>query len=146
MEVTRARFGSLLEWAVAALCAFALLIVGSWMLKELHRAPTPIVPVAAEGFDAAVTTVLPPAAVPSRVVSVPIVLLSSGLELRVGESESSAAGKLNASWRAGDDMLERAAGGTRITRAYDDGARKFQIVLDPAADGVERRVSAIYVR
>jgi len=144
MEVTRARVGSLLEWAVAAMCVFALLVACSWMLRAWHRAPTPIVPVAAEAFDALVTMVLPPAAVPPRVVSVPLVLLSSGSQLRVGDSESSAAGKLPASWRAGDDMLDRSTGGTRITRAYDDGARKFQIVLDSSGDG-ERRVSAIYV-
>jgi hypothetical protein len=146
MEVARARFGSLLEWALAAACALALLVAGSWTLRELHHAPVPVVPVSAEGMSEPASTVLPPAAVPPRAVSVPLLLLSSGSELRVGELESTAAGKLRPGWRAAEDSLERAPHGTRITRAYDDGARRFMVVLDPPSERSERRVTAIYVR
>jgi hypothetical protein len=144
--VTRARFGSLLEWVVAAACALAMLVVGSWALRELRQAPVPIVPVSAEGLSDPASAVLPPAAVPPRAVSVPLLLLSSGSELRVGELESTAAGKLRPGWRIENDSLERARDGTRITRAYDDGARRFLLVLDPPSEGTERRLTAIYVR
>jgi hypothetical protein len=60
--------------------------------------------------------------------------------------ESTAAGKLRPGWRAAEDSLERAPHGTRITRAYDDGARRFMVVLDPPSERSERRVTAIYVR
>jgi hypothetical protein len=33
-----------------------------------------------------------------------------------------------------------------VTRAYDDGARRFFLVFEPATGDAERHLSAIYVR
>jgi len=147
VEVTRTRFGSLLEWAIAALCAPALAAAALFAFHQLHSASGPVVPVAAEEvLDVPLTTARPPASVPSKAVSVPLVLLRNGSELRVGETESVVAGKLRPAWRVGGDVLERAPTGNRITRTYDDGGRRFILVLEPSAGGAERRLSAIYVR
>jgi len=147
VQVTRARFGSLLEWAVAALCALALAAGGSFAVHHLGSAPGPVVPVAAEEvLDVPLTTAYPPASVPSKAVSVPLVVLSTGSELRLGEMESVAAGKLKPAWRVGGDVLERGAAGNRITRTYDDSGHRFILVLEPPTGGAERRISALYVR
>ena len=147
MQVTRARFGSLLEWAVAALCALALAAGGSFAVHHLGSEPGPVVPVAAEEvLDVPLTTGHPPASVPAKAVSVPLVVLSTGSELRVGEMESVAVGKLKPAWRVGGDVLERAAAGNRITRTYDDNGHRFILVLEPPAGGAERRISALYLQ
>jgi hypothetical protein len=146
VEVTRARFGSLLEWAFAALCAALLVAVAARIASAVRTTPDPIVPVAAQGIVTLPALSQPPAAVPSGVVSVPLIQLKGGGEVRVGDAESAVTDKLRSSWRAGDDVLERGADGNRVTRAYDDGTRRFLLVLEPSPGGAERHVSAIYMR
>ena len=147
MEVTRARFGSLLEWACAALCAALLMAIAARIASAIRTTPDPIVPVAAQGIVARPALSAPPAAVPPGVVSVPLIQLKGGAEVRVGDTESAASNKLRSPWRVGDDVLEHSADGDRVTRAYDDGARRFLLVLEPpTGGGAERHVSAIYMR
>ena len=147
MEVTRARFHSLLEWALAALCVLVLAGLGSWLLRQARTSSVPVVPVAAEETHGSPPVPpLTPAVVPSKAVSVPFLLLRTGAEVRVGDTESSASEKLPAAWRLSGDLLERVAQGERVTRAYDDGVRHFTLVFDPPAPGSgERHITALYV-
>jgi len=115
VEVTRARFGSLLEWAVAAACALAIATLGSLIFQGL-RTPRGIVRVNVEAAEAAPMPD-PPAAIPARAVSVPLILLNDGTELRVGERESTISAKVKRAWQTGVETLERTTAGTRITRA-----------------------------
>jgi len=145
MEVTRARFGSLLEWALAAVCAMAIAGLGSFVIEAL-RTPRGLVRVNVEAAEVGATPAPdPPAAVPPRAVSVPLILLNDGTELRVGEREATIAAKLTRAWQTGVDALERTTTGNRITRAYDDGFRRFLLVFDPPQDATELRLSAIYL-
>ena len=145
MEVTRARFGSLLEWALAAVCAVAIAALVSFVIEAL-RTPAGIVRVNVEAAEAGLRPLPdPPAAIPSRAVSVPMILLTDGTELRVGEREATIATKVKKAWKTGVDTLERTTAGNRITRAYDDGFRQFLLVFDPPEDSAELRLSAIYL-
>jgi len=145
MEVTRARLGSLLEWALAAACALVIAALGLLLIEGL-RTPRGIVRVNVEAAEVGTAPAPdPPAAIPPRAVSVPLILLHDGTELRVGERESSISAKLKRAWQTGVDTLERTTAGNRITRAYDDGFRRFMLVFDPPQEAAELRLSAIYL-
>jgi hypothetical protein len=138
---TRTRYGSALEWAIAAACIVAALGLGSVALQEIRtlRAATPV---NAEGR----APVEVPAAVPSRSVSVPILVLSDGGRLYVGERVSAIAGRIKPGWQVGVDSIERTPAGNRVTRSYHDGARSFMLVLEASEDGAEPSIAAIYLR
>ena len=141
--MTRARLGSVLEWALAAGCILAVAALGAVLFKQARLATLPQV-IAEE-----VTSVDPadtPAAIPSRAVSVPLLPLSNGTQLRVGETAGAIAGKLNKAWQIGADAWERTSAGERVVRTYDDGARHFLLVMEDAAGQPEFRLSAIYLR
>jgi hypothetical protein len=140
VQVTRARFGSVVEWIVAAGCILLALGIGSFALREVQTL-RPVTPVNAEGAR------LPelPVNVPPRAVSVPMLLLSSGAQLRVGERASTIATKINAGWQVGIDALERSATGDRVTRSYDDGGTQFTLVFEPL-EGAELRLAAIFLQ
>jgi hypothetical protein len=146
VEVTRARVGSLLEWALAAGCAFTLAVLGSWVLHEARTASGPVVPVAAEEINEVPSPSLAPLAVPEKAVSVPFIRVSTGLDLRLGESESAVAGKIDPAWKNGIDSFERGPNGTRVTRAYYDGSKRFLLVFDPERGEAERHLAGIYLR
>src|SRR5690606_24262458 len=79
MEVTpvRARLGSVLEWIVAAAFLAASILVATLIVRELRTAPR-----AAAVPEPPVSAL--PAGVPTRAISVPVLLLLDGREVRVG--------------------------------------------------------------
>lgn len=141
MEVTRVRFGSVLEWLIAAACIVAALGVGSIVIRELQslRAATRVIAEEAPAPE-------PPAVAPPRTISVPMLLLADGTDLRVGERATSVDKKINPRWQVGSDALERRSNGARLTRTYDDGTTHFLLVFEPIAPGVDARVAAIYTQ
>lgn len=144
MERTRARLGSAFEWLLAAACIVALVAVASLLVRQFRVMQT-LTAVNAEEVTAP-TAPEPPAAIPPRAISVPLLLLSNGAQLHVGETASAITEKVNAAWRRGADALERTATGDRVTRAYDDGARQFLLVFEPPDGLAEPSVSAIYLK
>jgi hypothetical protein len=141
VEVTRARLGSVVEWMIAAACILAALGVGAVGVRELRTVPA-LTPVIAE----AAPIPEPPPAVPSRAVSIPMLVLATGVQLRVGEHATAVAARLDPAWQVGTDALERRGDGERLTRTYDDGVTHFLIVFDRPVPGADLRVSAIYVQ
>jgi len=141
VEATRVRFGSVLEWVIAAGCILLAVGIGSIALREID-AFRPVTPVIAEGAHIPE----PPAGVPPRAVSVPMLLLSNGTQMRVGDRASDIAAQINAGWQVGSDALERGAHGERVTRTYDDGGTQFTLVFEPMDDGAEQRIAAIYLQ
>ena len=139
MEATRVRWGPVVEWLVAAACIVAAIGVVSVAVRQLQSVDA-VTPVIAEEAPAPE----PPAVVPSRAISVPMVLLAGGQQLRVGERVSALARKLNPAWQVGSDALEHRSNGTRVTRTYDDGATQFLVVFEPE-DRSDSRVVAIYL-
>ena len=141
MDATRARFGSLLEWILAAVCIVATLAIGSRAIGGF-RAVSAVTPVIANE----VPLPDPPAAVPARAVSVPVILLSNGEEVRVGETAAQVASQLGRETEVTSPSIDRTPLGERVTRFYEQGGTRFVVVLEPFAGDGQVRVAAIYLR
>src|SRR5262245_11930448 len=81
MNATRARVSSLVEWILAAGCIVGVMGIGSVLMRDLPSVAA-VAPVIANEEVAPE----PPATVPPRSVSVPVILLADGSELKVGDS------------------------------------------------------------
>lgn len=141
MNTTRARFGSLLEWILAAACIVAIMAAGSLAVREFRTvaAVTPVI-----AHEAALPE--PPAAVPARAISVPVLLLPDGVELRVGDPASEVDSRLGRLAEVAVPSIDRAATGERVTRFYEQGGTRFVVVVEPFAGDAQVRVAAIYVQ
>jgi hypothetical protein len=135
LEATRVRFGSILEWLVAAAVCIAAMAAAATLYSEL-RTVRPVVPVMAG--EALVHEA--PAGIPARSISVPMLLLRNDLELRVGDAASDVAARLGGIATLVSESLD----GVRSTRFYDALGTRFVIVLDAADRSGEPRISAIY--
>jgi hypothetical protein len=141
MDATRASFGSLVEWILAAACIVAILALGSIAVREF-RTVAAVTPVIAN--EAALP--IPAAAVPPRVISVPVLLLPNGVELRIGDLATEVASRLGAQAEVAVPSIDRTAAGERVTRFYEQAATRFVVVFEPFAGDVQVRVTAIYLQ
>jgi len=142
MKAIRVRFESFIEWAVAAAFIVAILAAGSVAVREV-RSVNALTPVIARetGPDPPV-----PAGVPSRAVSVPMLLLTDGKAIRVGDSLSAIALRLGRQAEVGTQSLERAPNGERLTRFYEHAGTRFVLVFEPFQPDAEPRIAAIYLQ
>ena len=142
MDATRARFGSLLEWILAASCIVAMLAIGSIAVREFRTvsAVTPVIAHEAPSLPD------PPAAVPSRAVSVPVLLLPNGVEVRVGDVGAQVASRLGREAEVASPSVDRTPTGERVTRFYEQSGTRFVVVLEPFAGDGQVRVAAIYLQ
>jgi hypothetical protein len=140
MEATRLRFGSMLEWVFAAAFVAGVVALGSVLLREVPnvRSVLPIVSAAPVHET--------PAAVPPGAVSVPLLHLGQGREVRLGDRLSEVAARLGAASRAAVESLERTATHEDITRFYDYAGTKFVLVFEALEKNAEPYVAAIYLR
>lgn len=140
MDALRARFGSAIEWVVAAAFLVATLVVGSLIVRELravtNAAPQPV---------AAAQPATLPASVPARAISVPVLLLLDGKEVRVGDTAARIAELLGRGAELGTQAVDRGAIGDRLTRFYEYGGTRFILVFEPFERRGEPRVAAIYL-
>ncbi len=134
MEATRVRFGSILEWLLAAAVFVAVLAVAGAVYRDIGRV-RPVVPVLAGEAPARPA----PAGLPARSLSVPMLTLRGGGELRIGDAASHVAARLSGAAEVLSESLEPG----RITRFYEALGLRFVIVFEKA-DGAEPRVAAIY--
>jgi len=136
----RKRVGSVLEWVVAA----ALLAVTVAVISRLERAPRPRAPAAAASaaFGAEAQ---PPAAIPPGAVSVPVLPLDGGAEVRVGATREEVAALLGRSAETGRRIVDRGPHGTRVTRFYERGGVRFALVFAASGTRPEPVVTAIYL-
>lgn len=142
MEVTpvRARLGSALEWLVAAAFLAATIVVATLIARELRTAPR-----AAAAPDASAVSALP-AGVPTRAISVPVLLLLDGKEVRVGDPVDEVARTLGRSAEVGTQLADRGALGERLTRFYEYNGTRFVLVFEPFERNGELRVAGIYLQ
>ena len=142
MNATRARFGALLEWVVAASCMAAMLAIGSMAVREFRTvsAATPVIAREAPSLPD------PPAAVPSRAVSVPVLLLPNGVEVRIGDVAAQVASRLGREAEVASPSIDRTPAGERVTRFYEHSGTRFVVVLEPFAGDGQIRVAAIYLQ
>ena len=142
MEATRARFESFIEWAVALAFSVAAVAVGMVVLREFRTVSAVTRVIARE-------TAPPPAAppgVPSRAVSVPVLLLADGTQVRVGDSLTTIAARLGRQAEVGVQSIDETPQGERLTRFYDRAGTQFVLVFEAFEHGGERRVAAIYLQ
>jgi len=144
MEATHQRFTSIIEWAVAVAFIAALLVVGSLVVREF-RTVRGLTTVSASVRDA-VRAPAAPVGVPPRAISVPMLLLSDGNEVRVGETISAIVERFGQHAIVGKQAVERAAHGQRVTRFYEHVGTSFVLVFEPFEANAEPRVAAIYLQ
>src|SRR2546429_355110 len=82
----------------------------------------------------------------SETVSVTVLLLADGKELRVGETVSAVDRLLGKDADADPASPERGAHGERVTRFYERAGTRFVLVFEPFERNAEPRVAAIYLR
>lgn len=140
MERSRFRFGaSVVEWLLAAALLAAVLAVVATVVREI-RTVRAIMPVSAR--EAAGPE--PPAGVPPRAVSVPLLVLLDGKEIRVGETIAEVTARLGNA-QVGLDIVDRGAR-ARLTRVYNYLGTEFTIIFERAGDGDEPRAAAIFLQ
>jgi hypothetical protein len=140
MDVTRARVSSLFEWLVALACILAVVAIGSVLMHDISNV-TAIAPVIAHEE----VPPDPPATVPPRSVSVPVIVLADGSEIRVGNTAADVLAHIGADSEVAPPTIDRTALGQRVTRFYAQNGQRFAVVLQPLAVDGEVRVAAIYL-
>lgn len=140
MEATRVRFGSLLEWLLAVMVIAAALAVGSIAVREF-RTVRAVMPVIAGDVRVPDT----PAGIPARAVSVPMLLLGNGREVRLGDRASEVAARLGDAVQVISESLDHNAMRERLTRSYNTLGTRFVLVFEAVERNAEPKVSAIYL-
>lgn len=138
---SRSRFAPIFEWLVAVGFLAATVWVGTMIVTEL-QAPGRRQPAAA--------SVLPPsdvpAAIPARAVSVPVLPLADGRELRVGDTLASVAERLGRAAESGRQAVDRGTFGERLIRFYEYAGSRFILVFERLEQEGEVKVAAIYLQ
>ena len=119
-------------WAVAAALVAVTVLVGSIVVRELRFAPWDLRATSAP----AIATVMP-----AEAISVPMLVLTAGREVHVGELRASALDSLG-SMRLVKRAEESAPLGTREVRAYQG----VTLVFEPFERAGDSRVAAIYLQ
>lgn len=132
------KFSSLVEWIVAVAFLGASLLVASLIAWELRARPVPPAPTESLGS-------VPPS-VPARAVSVPVLPLLGGQEIRVGDTVSAISARLGRSAEIGRQEVDRGRGGERLTRFYEYRGTRFILVIEPLERQGDAQVAAIYLR
>ncbi len=145
MDVVRTRVGSAVEWVVAAAFLLATLAVGSLVLRELRAAASAGPENANPAVTAAAAAALP-ASLGPKAVSVPLLILAEGKELRVGDSGARVAAVLGREAETGVQQSDIGPLGERTTRFYDYSGTKFALVFESPDQGGQPRVTAIYLQ
>ena len=139
MGAIGARFGSVIEWGVAAIFLLAALFIGSLIVRERTVSTAAVAPVEEAELMAL------PAGVPARAISVPVLLLLDGKEIRVGDTATHVAALLGRAAEVGKQHVDRGSLGDRLTRFYEHASTQFLLVFEPFERHGEPRVSAIYL-
>jgi hypothetical protein len=140
MEAIRLRFGSMLEWALAACVVGGAAMVASVAIGELPDV-RPMPPVIAGEAPVGHQ----PAGVPSRSVSVPMLLFENGREIRLGDRAADVAARLGTIPQVISESLDRSEVRARITRFYDYLGTQFVLVFEDVEPNADPKVAAIYL-
>ena len=141
MEATRVRFGSILEWLLAAAFVVGIATLVSIVFSEIRNV-RPVMPVIAG--EAPVNDM--PAGVPPRSVSLPMLLLDNGREVRLGDRASDVAARLGDASRVVSESLDQSEVRERVTRFYNYLGTQFVLVFEDVERNAEWKVAAIYLR
>jgi hypothetical protein len=139
----RARLGSVLEWLIAAAFLLATVAVATLIVREFRTAPR----AAASASESASPSL--PAGVPTRAISVPVLVLldgKEGKEVRVGQSVDHVSRALGRSAEVGRQLADKGALGERLTRFYEHNGTRFVLVFEPFERNGPLRVAGIYLQ
>ena len=114
--------------------------MSSSVVREF-RAVSAVTPVIAH--EAAVPD--PPEAVPSRSISVPMVLLAGGGAVHVGDAADQVVARLGRDAETAAPSVDRTPAGDRTTRFYEKAGTRFVVVFQRMAADGQVRVAAIYL-
>jgi hypothetical protein len=144
MEAIRVRFAPAIEWLCAAAILAGLLAAERAFVQDgvdgvghVRAAAAPVVAHEAPALEA-------PPAIGSGAVSLPLILLSDGKEIHLGDIASRIVERLGPSAQVGADAIERDGARERITRIYNYVGTRFALVFEAARQDAEPRVVAIY--
>lgn len=140
MDAIRPRLAPALEWLIAAAFLLATLAVASLIVQEL-RAARAVAP-----LQRAPEPAVMPLSIPTRAISVPVLLLLDGKQLRVGDTLEQVSGLLGRSAEVGSQDVSRGALGERLIRHYDHAGTRFILVFEPFEQNGRPRVAAIYIQ
>jgi hypothetical protein len=140
MDSSRVSVRAITEWLVAAAILAGILAGGTVALREF-RTVAAVMPVSAREAAAQVPT----AGVPDRAVSVPVLLLSKDVEIRIGDAATDVMKRLAAARELQPSSAERGPQGVRETRVFDAEGTRFVLVLEPFEHDETLRVAAIYL-
>jgi len=140
MDATRARVSSLFEWLAALSCILGVVAIGSILMRDMGNVVA-IAPVIAHEEPLPD----PPATVPPRSVSVPVMLLADGSELRVGDRAVDAVAHIGSNSEVAPAAIDRTPLGERVTRFFAQNGQRFAVVLQPLARDGDVQVAAIYL-
>ena len=141
MEATRVRFGSILEWLLAAAFMAVAAALLSIAAGEFRSVPA-VIPVIAGEIPVNDT----PAGLPPRSVSVPMLLLGNGRDVRIGDRVADVAARLGDTAQMISESLDRTDVRARVTRFYNHFGTQFVLVFEDAGQDADLKVSAIYLR
>lgn len=140
MDARRGRWWSLVEWTVAGAFLAGLLMVSVNLLSGIQRV-APMIPLIALESEAPI----PPAAIPSRAVSVPLLPVAGNVYIQVGEFAAEVMSRLQGVVSARTDVVERGSVGERTTREFLYAGGRFFLVTEPASAGAAPRVTGIFI-
>jgi hypothetical protein len=139
-SVARARFGAVVEWAIAVAFLAATFAVGSLVLRELRAEPAATAAPLVSSVPASL-----PASVPERAVSIQALPLADGAQIKVGETLAVVSARLGRAAESGRQEIDRGSLGERLTRFYEYEGVRFILVFEPFERNGEPRVAAIYL-
>lgn len=133
------RLSAAAEWLVAAVFLAATLWVSVMIVGELRPDP------AVRAAPAQAPAVSVPPAVPARAVSVPVLALADGIELRIGQTLAAISSQLGRAAESGRQEVDQGLLGERLTRFYEFQGTSFILVFEPAERRGEPKLIAIYL-
>ena len=141
MDAPRTRLRATAEWLAAAVIVAVLVAIGSTAIRDF-RSVTAVTPISAREVSAA----RPTASIPARAISVPLLLLGDGLEVRIGDAARDVMDRLAVAVETAPPSVERGPYGERLTRRLVYRNMSFALVIEPFARDTEPRVTAIFLR
>jgi hypothetical protein len=136
VEERRFRVGSIFEWIAAAAGVAAVV----WLIS------VPVQRVIGPRVEASIDAPAPlPPGVPGGAMSVPVVLMLDGREIRLGALHTRLTQLLPDKLVNGPIVRSNSELGERYTRAYVVNGMKFFVVCERTEPGGPLRVSGIYV-
>jgi hypothetical protein len=141
MDATRRRFGSLLEWLCAAVCAAGGVFLVSVGINSLQRLPAIVPVIAEEAPDSA-----PIPGIPPGVARVPLLLLAGNREVHLGDRLGDVIARLGPGAQLLSESREEVGKGMRATRFYTDIGVQFILIFDTVSRDQDLRLSTIFIR